>query len=248
MDRPEDTSVARGAAQFATTHWSVVLSAGEAEASESSASLERLCRTYWYPLYAFVRRKGYSPEDAEDLTQGFFERLLEKHFLKEVDPALGRFRTFLLTALKHFLANEWDRVKAVKRGGNVKFVPLDSPALEERFCADASGEEPPERRFDRLWAEAVMDRALAALEEEHRTANKVAQFEVFAEFLSRPPEEDEYARVGATLRLNSHAVAVAVSRMRERYQTLIRTEIAHTVANAQEVDAELRYLIDVISA
>jgi RNA polymerase sigma-70 factor (ECF subfamily) len=154
-NQSENESGPRTAAQFATTHWSTVLAAGDSASAESSAALERLCRTYWYPLYAFVRRKGHPPEDAKDLTQAFFERFIEKRFLKDVAMERGRFRTFLLTALTHFLANEWDRVKATKRGGGFELISLDSPTLEERYRADTSSEESPERHFDRLWAEAV---------------------------------------------------------------------------------------------
>jgi RNA polymerase sigma-70 factor (ECF subfamily) len=245
-DKASD-SAARTAAQFATTHWSTVLAAGDSALAESSAALERLCRTYWYPLYAFVRRKGHPPEDAKDLTQAFFERFIEKRFLKDVVVERGRFRTFLLTALTHFLANEWDRVTAAKRGDGFQLISLDSPTLEERYGADASSEESPERHFDRLWAEAVMDRALALLEEEHRTTGKDVQFEALADFLSRPPGDGEYAAVGERLGLNNHAVAVAVARLRERYRVLIRAEIEDTVDNTAEVDAELRYLIELVT-
>jgi DNA-directed RNA polymerase specialized sigma24 family protein len=240
-------SATRTAAQFATTHWSAVLAAGDGDSSVSSAALERLCRTYWYPLYAFVRRKGHVPDDAQDLTQTFFERLIEKRFLKDVAPERGLFRSFLLAALTHFLANEWDRVKAAKRGGGFQLISLDSSTLEERYGADASSEESPERHFDRLWANAVMDHALELLEQEYRAADKAAQFEGLADFLSRPPNPGEYAAVGEQLGLNNHAVAVAVGRLRERYRALVRAEIADTVDSPAEVDAELRYLIELVS-
>jgi DNA-directed RNA polymerase specialized sigma24 family protein len=250
MTASDDTgnkSASRSSAQFATTHWSVVLAARDSASPGSQEALERLCRTYWYPLYAFVRRKGYSPEDAKDLTQAFFERFLEKHYLREVLAEKGRFRTFLLTSLTHFLANEWDRLKAAKRGGDCQFIPLDPPTLEERYRTDASGEESPERHYDRLWAEAVMDRALALLEQEHRAAGKDAQFGALADFLSRRPDEGEYTAVGDRLGLNSHAVSVAVGRLRERYRALIQTEIEDTVEGSAEVDAELGYLIELVT-
>jgi DNA-directed RNA polymerase specialized sigma24 family protein len=224
-----------------------VLAAGDSASAESSAALERLCRAYWYPLYAFVRRKGHPAEDAKDLTQAFFEQLIEKRFLKEVAVERGRFRTFLLTALAHFLANEWDRVKAAKRGGGFQLLSLDSPTLEDRYLADTSNGESPERHFDRLWAEAAMNRALVLLEEEHRAAGKAAQFEALADFLSRPPDEGEYAAIGERLELNSHAVAVAVGRLRERYRALIRAEVADTVDRPAEVDIELHYLVELVS-
>jgi len=167
--------------------------------------------------------------------------------LKGVDRERGRFRSFLLTALTHFLANEWDRVKAAKRGGGFQMISLDSSMLEGRYLADSANEESAERHFDRLWAETVMDRALVLLEEEHQRVGKTAQFEALADFLSRPPEECEYATVGERLGLNSHTVAVAVSRLRERYRALIRAEIADTVDSPAEVDAELHYLIELVS-
>ena len=240
-------SAARSGAEFATTHWSTVLAAGESASVESSAALERLCQTYWYPLYAFVRRKGHPPEDAQDLTQAFFEQFIEKRFLKGVAAERGRFRTFLLTALTHFLANQWDRVKAAKRGGGFQLISLDSSILEDRYLADTSNEESPQQHFDRLWADAVMDRALVLLEQEHAAAGKAVQFEALADFLSRPPDEGEYATVGERLGLNSHAVAVAVSRLRDRYRALIRVEIADTVDSPAEVDTELHYLIELVS-
>jgi RNA polymerase sigma-70 factor (ECF subfamily) len=224
-----------------------VLTAGDSASPGSREALERLCQTYWYPLYAFVRRKGHSPEDAKDLTQAFFERFIEKRFLKDVARERGRFRSFLLAALTHFLTNEWDRVKRAKRGGDCQFIPLDSPTLEERYAADTSNEESPERHYDRLWAEAVMDRALALLEKEQRTTGKAAQFEDLAEFLSRPPIDGDYAAVGQRLRMNNHAVAVAVGRLRERYRALIRAEIAQTVETPAEVDAELHYLMELVT-
>lgn len=246
-DTAEDKSRTHPAAQFATTHWSVVLAAGDRASPDSREALEKLCQTYWYPLYAFVRRDGHSPEDAKDLTQAFFERFLEKHFLKQVLPERGHFRTFLLTAVTHFLANEWDRVKAAKRGGKVTFIPLDSATIEERYRIDDSPQESPEHRFDRLWAEDIMDRALALLEEEHRAVDKSAQFEALADFLSRSPEAGEYAALGGRLGLSSHAIAVAVTRLRERYRALIRAEVRQTVNSAAEVEAEMRYLVELIS-
>jgi RNA polymerase sigma-70 factor (ECF subfamily) len=237
----------RTSSQFATTHWSTVLAAGDSAAPGAREALERLCRAYWFPLYAFVRRKGSPPEDTQDFTQAFFERLIEKSFLRDVAPERGRFRSFLLAALTHFLADEWDRMNAAKRGGGFRFISLDQEAIEDRYRSDASGAESPECHFDRLWAEAVMDHALAELENEYQAPGKAAQFEALVEFLARPPEEDEYAAVGERLGLNSHAVAVTVARLRERFRILVRAEIANTVENPAEVDAELRYLIELVN-
>jgi DNA-directed RNA polymerase specialized sigma24 family protein len=240
-------SAERTAAQFATTHWSVVLAAGDSASPDSREALEKLCRTYWYPLYAFVRRKGCLPEDAKDLTQAFFERFLEKHYLKDVLAEKGRFRTFLLTSLTHFLADEWDKVRTAKRGGGLPFLSLDLAVCEERFGAALSNADPPERHFDVLWAEAVMGRALDALAEEHQTAGKLALFEALSQFLSRSAYDGEYAAVGERLGLSGRAVTVAVSRLRDRYRALIRAEIAQTVENRSDVDAELRYLIELVA-
>ncbi len=171
-NRAEDGSGRPTAAQFATTHWSTVLTAGDSASPDSREALERLCRAYWFPLYAFVRRKGYPPEDAKDLTQAYFERFLDKHYLKDVLAEKGRFRTFLLTSLTHFLADEWDKVRTVKRGGQCQFLSLDLALGEERFSAALSNSDPPERHFDVLWAETVMSRALDALAEEYRAADK----------------------------------------------------------------------------
>jgi len=240
-------SAARTSAQFPSTHWSTVLAAGQSSSPQSREALERLCRAYWYPLYAFVRRHGHAPEDAQDLTQAFFERLLEKHLLTDVAPERGRFRTFLLAALTHFLANEWDRVRAAKRGGGFEHVSLDAAVLEERYRLSGAVEETPENHFDRLWAEAVMDRAFGLLEDECRAAGKAAQFEALAGFLSRPPADGEYAAAGDRLGLKRQTVAVTVFRLRERYIELVRAEVAQTVRSPAEIESELRYLIELAS-
>lgn len=243
----ESGASGRTAVQFATTHWSAVLAAADSASGSSPGAMETLCRQYWYPLYAFVRRKGHSAEDAKDLTQAFFERLLEKQYLKDVRAEKGRFRTFLLTSLTHFLANEWDRSCALKRGGGQADLSLDAAALEERYISEGTPLDPPERHFDRLWAAAVMDRALALLEAEFRAAGRAPQFQALVAFLSRPPRDGEYAGLGQPLGLSSHAVAVAVSRLRDRYRELIRAEVADAVDRPAEVEAELRYLIELVT-
>lgn len=240
-------SATRNSGQFASTHWSTVLAAGGGDSRESREALERLCRTYWYPLYAFVRRRGFSPADAADQTQAFFARFLEKHYLKDVVRGRGRFRSFLLASLTHFLCNEWDRVHRAKRCGQLKWLPLDLAEVEERYELDLVSDETAERHYDRLWAEAVMERALEALEGECRAAGKEAQFGVLAEFLTQRPEEGEYAAAGERLGLNRHAVAVAVARLRERYAALVRAEIAHTMGQQTNIEAEVRYLIELVS-
>jgi RNA polymerase sigma-70 factor (ECF subfamily) len=246
-DRRREEERPEIAAAFDTTHWSVVLAAGQADSPRSAEALEELCRAYWYPLYAFVRRKGYSPEDAQDLTQAFFERLLEKHYLRDVLAERGRFRTFLLACLGYFLANERDRTQALKRGGGLVILTLDPTVLEGRYCSDVGVQDPPERHFDRLWAEAVMDRALTRLEDEFGAAGKAVQFDALAEFVSRSPDHGEYTRVGERLSLSSHAVAMAVARLRDRYRTLVRAEVADTVHSAADLETELHYLVELIS-
>jgi RNA polymerase sigma-70 factor (ECF subfamily) len=182
-----------GAGVFLTTHWSVALAAKTPSSPEAFTALEKLCRTYWYPLYAFVRRKGHSPEDAKDLTQAFFERFLERQYLKTVTPE-GRFRSFLLKAVTHFLANEWDRTHALKRRGSTAVLPAAPEGLEARYGREVVFEESPERHFDRLWAEALMDRAMASLEDEYQAAGKKAVFDALVGFLSDRPAAGEYAQ------------------------------------------------------
>src|SRR5215472_8598429 len=164
--RAKDT----GAGWFSTTHWSVVLAAGDSAAPGAAEALEKLCRAYWFPLYAYVRKLGYGPDDAQDLTQGFFLRLLDKHYLGQVDPQKGRFRSFLMVSIRHFLANELDRAKAAKRGGRIDFVAFDDPAVEQRYSLEANREASPEKVFERRWALAVLDRVLARLRQEFEEA------------------------------------------------------------------------------
>ena len=242
--------MAATAARFATTHWSTVLAAGDDTAPSALLALESLCRTYWYPLYAFVRREGYAPEDAQDLTQAFFERFLEKHYLKDVARERGRFRSFLLATLRHFLADQRDRARAAKRGGKLSRIPLlDAEAEPEvRYLAEASRGETAERSFDRAWAQTVMRSALRQLGSESGSEAALARFAALKPFLSRPPDDDEYARLGARISLSGHAVAAAVSRLRARYRGLVRQQIADTVAAPGDVEDELRYLLELLTS
>jgi len=246
-NQSEDESGPRTAAQFVTTHWSVVLAAGDTPSSRARRALEQLCRTYWYPLYAFARREGLRREEAEDAVQAFFERFLEQNYLKDVARERGRFRSFLLAALRHFLADQRDRADAIKRGGQVTFVPLSAVEAEDRYLAEPSRGETVERAFDRAWAQAVMRDALRELGQEHASTGKADAFETLKPFLSRPPQEHEYAQVGQRLGLNAHAVAVAVARLRERYPELVRQTIAHTVSTPGEVEDEMRYLLELLT-
>lgn len=227
---------------FATTHWSVVLSAQDRDSPRWAESLEALCRAYWYPLYAYVRRAGHAPADAEDLTQGFFARLLDKGYLTSAAREKGRFRTFLLTAFRRFLANEWDRQHAQKRGGFTPMMPIDQTAAESRFAAEPSHTLQPDVLFDRQWAMTLLDRTLAALRQEYVATGREALFESLHNCLAREESGLSYATIGARLHLTEAAVKMAVRRLRARYRDILRREIADTVAVAEDIEEELRHL------
>jgi RNA polymerase sigma-70 factor (ECF subfamily) len=234
-------------AVFATTHWSVVLTAGGSDSPKSSQALEALCRTYWYPLYAYVRRTGHSSHDAEDLTQAFFARLLEKQWIADADRERGRFRSFLLTSLKHFLANEWDKAKAQKRGGRVRLIPLETDTAEARYHCEPADTATPDREFDRRWALAVLDTVLARLKSEFSDEGKAGLFEHLKGTLSGERSAAPYARLGEQLQMSEGAVKVAVHRLRQRYRAILRAEIAQTVATEADVEDELRHLFAALS-
>jgi RNA polymerase sigma factor (sigma-70 family) len=234
------------AAVFATTHWSVVLAAGQSADAQSSAALEQLCRTYWYPLYAYVRRRGYSPEDAQDLTQEFFARLLEKSFLVQVDPGKGKFRSFLLAAINHFLANAWDRANAVKRGGRVTFLALDHDSAEQRL-AETSLEHSPEQIFERCWTLAFLQQVLGRLRDEVVQAGRAPHFQELKVFLTGEKSSVSYAVLAAKLGTNEPSLRKEVQRLRHRYGELLREEIGRLVANPAEVEDELCHLFTVLS-
>jgi DNA-directed RNA polymerase specialized sigma24 family protein len=231
------------AAGFRTTHWSVVLAAGGGPSPDAAEALERLCRSYWYPLYAFVRRKGYSHHDAEDLTQGFFARFLEKRYLDEVSAEKGRFRTFLLCSLSHFLANAWDSSQRLKRGGGATHVPLDTVDAEERYRLEPHPSGTLEDSFDRAWAETLLSLALARLRGDFESAGKGERFGELKPFLLGEPGPGAYARISVRLGMSEQGVKSAVHRLRRTFRELIREEIAHTVATRSEIEDELRYLI-----
>lgn len=242
----EDSSPGQGQC-FATTHWSVVLAAGHSSLPGAHEALEKLCRAYWYPLYAYIRRQGFSSHDAQDLTQGFFAALLESRGLRVADPERGRFRSFLLTRLKHFLSDERKKVHAQKRGGGQTIVSLDAELAEERFRSEPSTELTPELIFDRRWALTVMEQTVARLRAEYVAADRAELFEELKHF--QPGEEAgrTYADVAARLGLSESAVKSAIWRLRQRHRDLLREEIAQTVATPAEVDEEIRYLISMMS-
>jgi RNA polymerase sigma factor (sigma-70 family) len=238
---------APGPREFATTHWSLVVAAQPDEASEATArkALEELCRTYWYPLYAFVRYRGYSSDDAQDLTQSFFARIIEKGGLAAADPERGRFRSYLLGAMKHFLANEWHRTQAKKRGGGMQLIEWDALGPEARYAATPRQRGDPEHLFDREWALETVAEALDALREEMAKEGKSELFEALKGTLTG---EDDASRgeIGARLGMSAGAVKVAVHRLRRRYRTLLRAAVAETVSSETERDEEMRYLVAVL--
>jgi RNA polymerase sigma-70 factor (ECF subfamily) len=229
-------------AWFVTTHWSVVLSAGE-----EGAALERLCQTYWYPLYAYVRRQGRSPHEAQDLTQEFFARLLQKDFLVGVLREKGKFRTFLLVALKRFLVNEWTRGQAQKRGGGCVHVPLEGHSAETRYLAEPVDRLTAEKLYERRWALTLLDRVLERLRLEFVAAGKEALFEKLKGSLMAEKGEIPNRDAAAALGMSEGALKVAVHRLRRRFRNLFREEVAHTVANPEDIDEEIRHLMGVFS-
>ncbi len=227
---------------FATTHWSVVLQAVEGQSPAAAAALEQLCRTYWYPLYAYVRRHGYSPEDAQDLTQGFFARLLARHSLKTVCREQGLFRCFMLATFKRFLINEREHAGAVKRGGSKVHVPFDGHDAEERYRLDAGEQNTPDKLFDRAWGLSILEATSRRLEEECRLEGKEKLCQRLSRFLPREHSDETYAAVGLELGLSEGAVKVAVHRLRRRYRELLREEVAQTVSSASGLEQELQNL------
>ncbi len=248
MIQPGETGLpAPSAHWFATTHWSVVLAAGQGESLQARAALERLCQTYWPPLYAYIRRRGYEMHDAQDLTQEFFARLLARESLGAVAPGKGRFRSFLLAAVNHFLCDERDRATRQKRGGGCWIVSFEAQSAEARYRLEPVDALTPEKLFERRWALALLDQTLGRLEREFAGQGKAALFTVLKEFLLGGAPHPDYASAGARLGLNEGAVRVAVHRLRRRYGELFREEIAQTVANAEELEEEMRHLLAVLS-
>ncbi|HEY5913990.1 MAG TPA: sigma-70 family RNA polymerase sigma factor [Verrucomicrobiae bacterium] len=234
-------------AAFATTHWSVVLAAGDSGSPRAAEALEQLCRTYWHPLYAYVRRQGRSPEDAQDLTQEFFARFLEKNYFSRAERQRGRFRTFLLTSLQHFLAHEWERTRAEKRGGGRTPLPWDEATAETRYQLEEPGGLTADGVFEKGWAFALFQRALARMQQEYATAGKADQFEQLKPYLQTEAGQRGYAAVAERLETSPGAVAVAIHRLRQRYGQLVREEVAHTVTSPSEVEEEVRYLIGLMT-
>lgn len=232
---------------FLTTHWSVVLAAGTCDTTGARAALEKLCQTYWYPLYAYVRRRGHSAHDAQDLTQAFFACLLERQSLANATPDRGRFRSFILGAMNYFLAREWAKMQTQKRGGGRPILSLDMVGAEERFGLEIAGPGAPDQAFDKEWGTALLETVLSRLEEEYQSEGKTQLFSALKQTLAGSRESQPYAMLAAQLEMNPGAVKTAVHRLRKRYRQLLEAEIANTVTSPEEVKEELRYLLAVIS-
>jgi RNA polymerase sigma-70 factor (ECF subfamily) len=234
------------AASFVTTHWSVVLSAGQSDTPRALDALSKLCQTYWYPLYAYVRGRGHCREDAQDLTQAFFARLLEKKWIGSADREKGRFRSFLLTAMKRFLADEWDKVRAQKRGGGVPLLPLQFDTAETRLSREPVDDVTPEQSFERRWVLTLLDEVLKRLRMEYKQEGNTELFAELNPCLVGDRTSLPYAELARKLALTESAVKSAVHRLRQRYRKLLREEIGQTVAAPGEVEDELRHLFAVL--
>ena len=232
---------------FATTHWSVVLTAGDSASPEAQQALETLCRSYWYPLYAYVRKQGCSLHDAQDLTQEFFAIFLAKRYIATADRERGRFRWFLLASLKHFLANQWDRANAQKRGGGKIHIPLDEITAESRYRLELSHDTTAERLYERGWALTVLQETRVRLGEEYTSAGKSERFKQLESFLPGEQSEQSYAQAADQLGLSEVAVKSEIHRLKKRFGAILRSKIARTVADPNEIDDELRHLIAVLS-
>ena len=237
-----------GQRNFATTHWSIVVAAGRSSSPEAKTALATLCETYWFPLYAFVRRQGYDAQNAQDLTQGFFTRLLEKEDLRDAQQERGKFRSFLLASMKHFLINEWDHTQAQKRGGGRRVLSLDFDEAESRLQLEPSHEQTPEVLFEKQWALTLLDRVRIVLREEFVQAHKAKQFDRLQVYLTGEQSAGTYAEVAEQLGISEAAVKMAVGRLRRRFHDSLRKEIAQTVATEDVVDDEIRALMDTLQA
>jgi len=240
---PENRTPAPGAEAFKTTHWSVVFASGHDSESVARQALEQLCQAYWFPLYAFVRRQGLSAEDAQDLTQAFFERFLERGYFALADPERGRFRTFLLTSIKRFLTQEWRRTNRQKRGGNQALVPFEAEDAEGRYAAQPLNELSPDRLYDRRWAEALLERVMARLARDYESTGRTAVYTQLQQFLWGGQAEVSYSDISAKLAMSEGAVKVAVHRLRHRFRDLLREEVANTVRTPDQIEEELQHLL-----
>jgi RNA polymerase sigma-70 factor (ECF subfamily) len=236
-----------GGASFATTHWSVVAQSALTDVPEAAKALEQLCEMYWPPIYSFIRRRGYAPADAQDLTQSFFAFLLRTKAYARVNRLHGKFRSFLLASVKHFLSDNWDRDRAVKRGGDFEFVSLDQQTAEALYDASSASDSTAERLFELRWAKSLTAGALNSLRQELQTEGKLKLFEQLKNFLTGGSILPSYDDASAQTGLPRATVKTHVYRLRQRYREIVRREIARTVSAAHEIDEELRYLCNVLA-
>jgi DNA-directed RNA polymerase specialized sigma24 family protein len=236
----------QGADRSTATHWSVVLRAGSEQTPVRLEALETLCRTYWYPLYCFARRLGSLPEDAKDLTQGFFAVFLQRHYVNRADPGRGRFRTFLLTSFRNFLTNEWKRARTLRRGGGWKAIPLDAQSAEERYRWDRVEPDPPDKAYDKTWAISTLQQAMKRVRNEYVNAGKADLFDQLKLRLWGDPAAESCADMAERLHLSEAALKMATTRLRQRFRDAIRREVEETVADPAELDGEIRYLISAL--
>ncbi len=244
---PTTDSPATGRRQFHTTHWSLVLAAGHDASPAARQALAQLCETYWYPLYAYIRRLGHQPAEAQDLTQGFFVHLLEKEAIQVAEPSRGRFRSFLLASLNHYTTNQWRRDQAQKRGGGRTPLSLDLPDGERRYTLEPVVDAPAERVFMRRWAITVLDQAVQRLRDDYERSGKLELFDSLKGFLGGGPSNVPYSDIAAELGSTEGAVKVAVHRLRMRCREMLRREIAQTVDSESEVDEEIRDLFQAVA-
>ncbi len=242
------SATSNGGDIFATTHWTVVLAAGKRHTTQSDAALEELCRTYWFPLYAYVRRRGHTKEDAEDLVQAFFARFLAKNYLAGLNEERGRFRAFLLAALKNFLVNEWKHASRKKRGGGATALSLDWSAADTQFQVASTTEPSPDKAFDREWAIALLGKVVERLQSECEAEGRAKQFAELKVFLTAGKGALSHADAAKKLGLDEPAVRVIVHRLRKRYRELLRAEIANTLSDPSQVDEEMRALFGAFSS
>ena len=243
----EETRPDAGPYEFTTTHWSVVLAARWSDSPQAAEALEKLCRAYWYPLYAYVRRRGHGAEDAEDLTQEFFARLIAGDGLAGVDRNRAKFRSYLLGALNHFLADAWDHSRRVKRGGGQAIQPLDVAAGESRYVLEPAAEVSPDRLFDRRWALTVLDQVLCRLRKEYERSGRGRLFAQLSPLLLGEGEAEACRAIALELEMTEGAVRVALHRLRRRYGQVFANEVAHTVSDPSELESEMRHLLAAVS-
>lgn len=232
--------------RFATTRWSMIRAVGGTNESTASSALEQLCQSYWFPLYAFVRRQGHDAESAADLTQAFFADLLQREDLKKVDPELGKFRSFLLSAMKHFLVNHWNKDRALKRGGGKSPLSLDFQTADEKYSLEPAHSRTPDSIYQQQWAKTLLDLIHKNLRQEFVERGRAVQFDKLQSFIAGKNSEQTLAEAAAQLSMTEVAAKVALHRMRRRFGELLRAEIEQTVTSPEEVDAELQQLFDAL--